>query len=148
MSIMALVAFIVLLLVWLWCGKILIPLQSRQNLQEQFGAAIELAGPFVECNIRFVPDEAHCPCIAKATPAGLYLVSPKEALAERGWITGPQLVYLTEPVLIPWSALEYQPAKFPLWGRIRFDVPSAKATFFVRRKAATELLSQAGQPLL
>jgi hypothetical protein len=147
MSIMVLVAIIVLVLVWLWSVKVLIPIQSRRNLQQQFGAAIEPAGPFVECNVRFVPDEAHCPCIAKATPAGLYLVSPKEALAGRGWITGPPLVYLTEPVLIPWSALEYQPAKFPLWGRIRFDVPSAKATFFVRRKPATELLRDAGRPL-
>ncbi len=147
MSYVTLLAVGVLVLVWLWTGKVLVPIQSRRNLQQQFSASIEPAGPFVECNVRFIPDEAHCPCIAKATPAGLYLVSPKEALAERGWITGPQLVYLTEPVLIPWSALEYQPAKFPLWGRIRFDVPSAKATFFVRRKAAAELLSQAGQPL-
>jgi hypothetical protein len=60
-------------------------------------------------------------------------------------VTGPS--YLTKPVLIPWSALEYGLAKFPLWGWVRFDVASAKVTFFVRRKVAAELLQTAGQPL-
>jgi hypothetical protein len=145
--IVTLLPVIVLVLVWVAVARVIVPLQSRHNLEQQFPAAIEPDGPFLECNVRFIPDEASTPCIAKATPAGLYMVSPKEALAKRHWVTGPLLCYLDEPVLIPWSALEYQRSKFPLWGGIRFDVPSANATFFVRRKAAVELLRQGGRPI-
>jgi hypothetical protein len=148
MSYLTLLAVIVLILVWFGLARVHGPRLSRHNLEQQFRATIELESPFVECNVRFVPDESHTPCIAKATPAGLYLVSPEEALAKRVWgSAGVEPSYLTEPVLIPWSVLEYGPAKFPLWGWIRFDVHSANATFFIRRKAATELLRQGGQPL-
>lgn len=71
---------------------------------------------------------------------------PATVEPERLWgVMGPS--YLTKPVLILWAALQYGPAKFPLWGWVRFDVASARVTFFVRRKVATELLQTAGQPL-
>jgi len=145
---MTLLAVLVFVLVWVALARALGPRWSRRNLQAQFRATMEPGGPFVKCNVRFVPDEAHTPCLAKATPAGLYLVSPAEALARRNWsVEAGGLPCLTEPVLIPWSLLTYHPAKFPLWGWLRFDIPSAKVVFFVRRKVATELLRQAGQPL-
>jgi len=145
---MTFLAAVVFVLVWVGLARSLAPRWSRHNLQAQFGATIEPGGPFVECNVRFVPDEAHTPCIAKATPAGLYLASPEEALAKRTWsVEAGGLPCLTKPVLIPWSVLTYHPAKFPLWGWLRFDIPSAKVVFFPRQKVATELLRQAGQPL-
>ena len=44
MSYATLLAVSVLVLVWLWTGKVLVPIQSRRNLQQQFGASIEPAG--------------------------------------------------------------------------------------------------------
>jgi hypothetical protein len=146
MGVVVLLAVIVVVLVWVGLVMALAPRQGRHNLQQHFPATVEPAGPFVQSNVLFVPDESHTPCIVKATPAGLYLASPEKAFARRIWgVTGPS--YLTKPVLIPWSALEYGLAKFPLWGWVRFDVASAKVTFFVRRKVAAELLQTAGQPL-
>jgi hypothetical protein len=144
---MTLLPVLVLALVWLAVGRVLVPIQSRRNLARQFPAAIEPAGPFVECNVRFMPDEAPTRCIAEATPAGLYMVSTQESLAQRRWLTGPMVCYLDVPVLIPWSELKYQPSLFPLWGGIKFDVLSAKAVFYIRRKAAIELLRQGGRPI-
>ncbi|MGA7074509.1 hypothetical protein [Bradyrhizobium sp.] len=146
MGVVVLLAMIVVVLVWVGLVMALAPRQGRHNLQQHFPATVEPGGPFVQSNVLFVPDESHTPCIAKATPAGLYLASPEKAFAMRIWgVTGPS--YLTKPVLIPWSALKYGLAKFPLWGWVRFDVASAKVTFFVRRKVAAELLQTAGQPL-
>ena len=142
----SLLAIVALVLVWAGCVWILRPLQSRRNLQRQFRAAIEPDGPFVQCKVRFAPDEGSTPCIAKATRAGLYMVSPKETLAKRSWLSY-SVYYLTEPVLIPWSVLKYRRSIYPLWGGIKFDVPSAKATFYIRRKLAIELLRQGGQPI-
>jgi hypothetical protein len=144
---MASIAVVASFLMWAGLIWFLKPRFSRGNLQSQFAAPIEPAGPFIECNIRFVPDEMHTRCIALATPAGLYMSSPPQALAEPSSIFRSYDSNLIEPVLIPWSVIEYGPAKFPLWGSTRFDVPSANVTFFVRRKAATELLRQACQPL-
>lgn len=146
MGVVAPLIVIVVVLMWVGLVMALAPRQSRHNLQRQFATTLDPGGPFVKCNVLFVPDEFRTPCIAKATPAGLYLASPEKALARRLWgVMGPS--YLTKPVLIPWSALEYGQAKLPLWGWVRFDVASAKVTFFVRRKMATELLQTAGQPL-
>ncbi|HYM03143.1 MAG TPA: hypothetical protein VET85_09370, partial [Stellaceae bacterium] len=89
--------------------------------------------------------EATTPCQVRATRAGWYMVSPAEALAKRHWISGVPL--LEQPVLIPWAQLEYRRAKFPLFRWLRFDIPTAKVTFFVRTSVALNLLREADRPL-
>jgi hypothetical protein len=118
---------------------------SRHVLQTQFATAIEPDGPLAECKIRFPIEEADTPCLVRAMPAGWYMASSAELVAKLHWTSG--VPYLKQPVLIPWGLLEYRLAKFPLRRWLRFDIPSAKVTFFVRRSVATAVLREAGRPL-
>jgi hypothetical protein len=128
--------------VLMWIG---VKRSARRILQQQFTTDIDPGGPLVECEIRFVADEASTPCGVRLTPAGWYMCRPPSAVARRYSISG--VPYLKRPVLIPWTLLEYHYGRFPLRGWLRFDVPSAKATFFIRQRVAMDLLRDAGRPL-
>jgi hypothetical protein len=125
----------------IWFG---VKRSARRILEQQFSTDIDPAGPLVECQVRFVPDEASTPCGVRSTPDGWYMCRPPSAIARRYSISG--VPFLKRPMLIPWPLLEYHYARFPLHRWLRFDVPSAKATFFVRQNVAMDLLRDAGRP--
>ena len=111
---------------------------EKRILQQRFAATIEPDGPSLPCEIRFATEEATTPCIVKPSNAGWYMSSPLEGAPDRSWnVVRP---YLRRPVLIPWSVLEYGPAKFPLLNWVRFEIPSTKVIFFVRENVARHIL--------
>jgi hypothetical protein len=141
MSPLAALALALVTALLMWIG---IKRSARRILDQQFGTDIDIDAPLVECQVRFVPDEASTPCGVRAAPAGWYMCRPPSAATKRYSISG--VPFLKRPVLIPWTLLEYHYARFPLHGWLRFDVPSAKATFFVRKNVAMDLLRDAGRP--
>ena len=135
----------VLAAVWFLAMRTSTRRDTRRILQEKFATAIEPDGTLTACKIRFPIEEAATPCLVRATRAGWYMVSPAEALAKRPWSSGVPL--LEEPVLIPWTQLEYRRTRFPFLRSLRFDIPSAGVTFFVRKSVALALLREADRPL-
>lgn len=53
---------------------------------------------------------------------------------------------LKQPILIPWCELQYRRASFPAQGKVRFDIRNTKATFFIPRDIALDLIRSGGQP--
>jgi hypothetical protein len=118
---------------------------GRSLLQSQYLSPFMPAEPYVECDIRFPLDEMSTRCLASASKAGLYLVSPTEAISKWRWTNNTPL--LRQPVMIPWSELIYGRARFPMHNWIRFGIQNTKATFFIRKAAAIKLLESAGRTL-
>lgn len=117
----------------------------KRILLRDFAAVIEPEGEKTACEIRFPTEDAATPCAVQATPAGWYMVTPQPVLAKYGgWLSAVPL--LPRPVFIPWSALHYRRASFPLANWLKFEIRSAQVTFFVRRSVALELLRNAGRP--
>jgi hypothetical protein len=143
------VAALLLVVVWALAVRVVKKRDGKRILQQQFAAPVEPGGPFTVCKLLFPPEEGFTPCVVRATQTGWYMFSPEELRARRrGILQYSGIRYLAKPVFIPWNLLEYRYAKFPLRGWwLRFDVPSANATFFVRHRVALELLRAAGRPL-
>lgn len=113
---------------------------GRIILERDFIAPIEPPDDGTRCDVRFPMDEASTDCVLSATAAGLYMATPAEAIAKRSWTS--TRCYLRQPVLIPWSRLQYGPAKFPAMGMVRFDVTGTRIVFFVRKSVVEMVLGQ------
>ncbi len=127
-------------LIWLSRAR-----NARAILQARFRTSHAPVSPLIPCDVRFPLDELSTPCVAHASPAGLYLVTPPDQIAKWHW--GRNTPFLKQPVLIPWTQLHYYPAKFPMRNWLRLDIRSTQATFFIRENVAVELLRAAGQPV-
>ena len=118
---------------------------DRLILLRQFSTGTEPGESAVECDVRFPTEDTSTPCVAWVTPEGWYMYSTAE-IRSRWSGRSKGVPYLTQPVFIPWTLLQYQPAKFPMRSWLRFQVLSAKVNFFVKREVAEALLQQAGKP--
>jgi hypothetical protein len=125
-----------------WLGR---KHDSRRILQQDFAAPGAPYGELVPCKVRFPLDEMSTPIVAKATPAGWYMVSPPDEVAQ--WRYTNNVPYLRQAILIPWSRLRCAPAKFPMHRWVKFTVAGTRLLFFVPKDAATTLLSQAGRTI-
>ena len=117
---------------------------ARTILRDQFGASGAPDGLPIECEVRFPLANGSTPCVAHAGEVGLYLFTPPEMVPKWRWVNN--IHFLKQPVFIPWSQLDYRCASFPAGDWLRFDIRDTKATFFVRRTVALELLRLAGRP--
>ena len=138
-AMVALGALAVLALMW-WGGRN----SSRGIITRKFGTTFDPGGPYTECKVQFVLDDLPAPCVVRTTGEGWYMVTPESA--RRRWNWANNVAFLRQPVFIPWTALEYSPAKFPMSSWVRFDVTGTKATFFVPRNVALPLLQAGGMP--
>lgn len=121
---------------------------ARQNgryiLQRQFRASFDPGAPYTECDVRFVLDELSTPCAVRTTREGWYMATP--VAARKRWRWSNNTPFLRQPVFIPWAALHYHQAKFPMRNWTRFDVKGTRATFFVKHDVALSLLQAGGMP--
>ena len=100
------------------------------------------SGPARVCEVRFPGYDYPTPCVAHSSDAGLYLYSSEEQMRKVYGTTGrPPLI--KTPVCIPWSDMTYRSASLPLVGMMRFDLTADKATFFIKRDIAEQLLRDA-----
>ena len=135
---------VVLVALWLRFIKVTAPRYARRVLLDRFATDAAPDGPLTKCSVLLAGEEASTPALACATNAGWYMVSPDDAIARKSWTWNYPL--LEHPVLIPWDVLKIGPAKFPFtWSWMRFDLPSAKATFFVQKQVAAQMLREAGR---
>jgi hypothetical protein len=129
----------VVALMWWSAGR-----NGRRIVERQFKATQDPGGPYTECDVRFVLDDLPTPCTVRTTREGWYMVTPAWMRKQPNW--NNNLAILRQPVFIPWAALDYYPAKFPLRDWTRFDVKGTRAIFFVRNDVALSLLQAGSMP--
>lgn len=115
-------------------------------LREKCLARAAPGGTLLECEVRFPEFAIGTPCVAQGSDAGLYLASTDEQVKRWNW-TSQARYDIKKPVLVPWADLEYRYASFPAQGDMRFDLKGTKATFFIRKDVAIQLLQMANRPL-
>lgn len=115
-----------------------------RRLTRDYACKGSFDGDLQRCIIRFPLDEAGTDAALGANGAGLYMSSSIDALkANRRWSF--RYYAIRQPIFIPWDCMQIDDAKFPMIGRLRIDVPSSKAIFFIPRETGRLLLKSAGR---
>ena len=123
-----------------------------RRLTRDYGTMAPFDGPVVEALVRFALADYRAHCSVGANSQGLY-IAPSAAAGKinsfsRWWHPGYHI--LKTPILLPWTALQYHPARLPFGAQVRFDVPSLRVglsavCFFIPRDDAEPLLASVGR---
>ena len=140
---------IVTIILFLFAGVIVYFARKRDArliFRSKYAADQAPSGPARVCEIGFPASEVSTPCIAHSSAAGLYIYSSEDQMRK---VYGVDLEpsFLKTPVCIPWSDMRYRRAPPPLVDMMRIDLTADKATFFIKRDIAEQLLRDAGKSI-